>query len=294
MRAYIIADMVGACGIWRKKQCQVGTKEWREGRKQLTMDVNACIEGLQRLGYTEIMVKDIHGCGTNMKPKGLLPGVLYEPGIHLHPVPLLGQMRWANCAILLGFHARAGTEDAFFPHTLNEKIERISINDLVVGEAELVAALLGEIGVTVNCISGDQALIRQVKNTMPWLDTLVVPKDRQASIGLQDGGTALIRKRNELRAMVEKSCSPKRQAKKFSFSNPVKIAVRFTSADLAQIHNSWGFRQVDQEISWEASDFLTGFEQMLSLLMVPRQLKKMSNSLFLVTNFYNRLVHGAL
>jgi len=126
------------------------------------------------------------------------------------------------------------------------------------------------------------------------LDTLIVPKDRQASIGLQDGGTALIRKRNELRAMVEKSCSPKRQAKKFSFANPVKIAVRFTSADLALIHNSWGFRQVDQEISWEASDFLTGFEQMLSLLMVPRQLKKMSNSLFLVTNLFNRLVHGAL
>src|SRR5258706_15107580 len=113
MRVYIIADMVGSCSISLLKQCQVGTRDWRQARKQFPLDINSAVEGLQRLGYQDIIIKDIHGTGTNVRPEILIPKVRYEPGIFLSPVPILGNVRWASCALLLGFHARAGTPEAF-------------------------------------------------------------------------------------------------------------------------------------------------------------------------------------
>jgi len=236
MRAYIIADMVGSCGIWRKRQCQVGTSEWRQARRQLTMDVNAAIEGLQRLGYPEIYIKDIHAHGTNLRRKILLPGVMYEPGIHLAPIPLLGRMRWANCAVLLGFHAPAGAEAGFYPHTLREDIEELTVNGNPVGETQMIAALLGDLDIAVTFVSGDGATLEPIKKQIPWVQTLEIPKDRQSNLGTADGGTTMIRKRNEIRAKIERCCIPKANFKKFRFERPVEFALTFRSEEGARLY----------------------------------------------------------
>ena len=289
MRAYIIGDMAGCCGIWRNRQCEVGSSEWRKARKQFTMDVNAAVEGLRRVGFPDIYVKDLHHQGNNIKSSMLLPGVVYEPGVHLKPIPFLGLLRWANCAVLLGFHARANSEEAFFPYTLHAQIEELKVNSMPIGEAHLIAGLLGEFGIPVNCISGDYATITQAKEAMPWLETLEIPKDRQSSLDQTTGsGTPLIRKRNELRAMVEKSCDPKFSAKKFLFSTPVNFEVSFRTSELADFYNSWGFHQKGNRISWTTKNILNGCEQLMNLLYVPRPLAPVANYFFGMSNFINR------
>lgn len=290
----MIVDFVGCCGIWRKRQCKVGSREWLAARQAVTQDVNAAVEALQRLGYPEIIVKDIHGGGYNLKKAILIPRATYESGIALKPVPLLGKMLWANCAVLLGFHARAGASDGFFAHTFLEEIERVDVNGRPVGEAELMAGLLGELGIPVTCLTGDATTVQQARDLIPWLEILEVPKDRANNLALKGGGTNLLRKRNEIRALVERACKPKVTFRRFQFETPTHFRVKFASVDRARFFNSWGMQQVDNEVSWISKDFVTGYRQLVHLLYVPRPLVGLAPSLYKLTSWFNRAIYSVV
>ena len=45
MQVAVFADLEGAFGIWRMRQCRSGTAEWQYGRQCLTADVNQVIAG---------------------------------------------------------------------------------------------------------------------------------------------------------------------------------------------------------------------------------------------------------
>jgi len=44
MHVGIFADIEGSFGIWRMRQCRMGTPEWQYGRECLTKDVNCVIQ----------------------------------------------------------------------------------------------------------------------------------------------------------------------------------------------------------------------------------------------------------
>ena len=45
MHVAVFADIEGAFGIWRMRQCRTGIAEWQYGRRCLTDDVNQVIAG---------------------------------------------------------------------------------------------------------------------------------------------------------------------------------------------------------------------------------------------------------
>lgn len=45
MHVAVFADLEGAFGIWRMRQCRTGTAAWQYGRECLTADVNAVVRG---------------------------------------------------------------------------------------------------------------------------------------------------------------------------------------------------------------------------------------------------------
>jgi D-amino peptidase len=63
---------------------------------------------------------------------------------------------------LIGYHAKAGTEDAILDHTISSSVVRaIRVNRIEMPELGLNAAIAGYYGVPVVLVSGDTAVCRQ-------------------------------------------------------------------------------------------------------------------------------------
>jgi D-amino peptidase len=56
MHVGIFADIEGSFGIWRMRQCRMGTSEWQYGRECLTKDVNCVIQGAFDGGAQQVTV----------------------------------------------------------------------------------------------------------------------------------------------------------------------------------------------------------------------------------------------
>jgi D-amino peptidase len=65
----VLFDMEGVSGVTYVKQTQFAySKEYAEGRKSLTADVNAAVAGLKSAGAAEIVIVDGHGSGNFTEP----------------------------------------------------------------------------------------------------------------------------------------------------------------------------------------------------------------------------------
>lgn len=91
MKIYIMTDMEGVCGVLNHDDWVMPSgRYYEEGKKLLTLEVNAAVEGFLSEGATQVLVVDGHGAG------GLIPGSGDEcdcdtyrnrntAAVHLHP-----------------------------------------------------------------------------------------------------------------------------------------------------------------------------------------------------------------
>lgn len=168
MRVLVWCDMEGVAGIEVWEQVNGGAPLYEEGRRLLTGEVNAAVRGAKAAGATEIVVVDGHGAGNGWSFKSLIPDKL-EAGAEY----VLGQ-RWgrytatleAGCdaALFVGAHAMAGTPDGVLCHTVStEAWYNAWINDTVVGESGIIAAISGSWNTPCVFVSGDAATCREVQ-----------------------------------------------------------------------------------------------------------------------------------
>lgn len=77
-------------------------------------DVNACVCGCVKAGAKEIIVVDIHGGGMNIAWSELDNNA--EPVRPGSMGKRFADIKNSNAMIFLGYHAMAGTREAFLPH----------------------------------------------------------------------------------------------------------------------------------------------------------------------------------
>lgn len=161
MKVYISADIEGVSGLVSWSQCGRPTGDHFDfswARERMTADVNAAIRGAKKAGATEIFVKDSHGNSKNLLADRL------ERGTHLisgHGASSQGMMagidRSFAAAILVGYHAMAGTQGGVMEHTVTGFVHRLKINGQPAGEIALSAGVAGCYDVPVVAISSDAA-----------------------------------------------------------------------------------------------------------------------------------------
>ncbi len=168
MRVMLWCDMEGVAGISVWEQVNGGAALYEEGRRLYTAEVNAAVRGCKRAGATEIVVIDGHGAGGPWMFKSLIPEQL-ESGAEY----VLGYS-WAryvaplaagcDAALFVGAHAMAGTPDGILSHTVSSQAwYNARINDTLVGESGIVAAICGDFNCPCVFVSGDAATCREVK-----------------------------------------------------------------------------------------------------------------------------------
>lgn len=150
--------MEGISGIVDWEQVTPGKSEWERGRRLMTADVNAAINGAFTAGAEAVTVSDSHW---NMR--SLLIEEL-DPRARLHsggPSPFsmlqgIDDRPGYDGLLLVGYHAMAGAKKGVLCHTWSDTVHGLWLNDVHVGEIGLNAAVAGHFGTPVLGVSGDQ------------------------------------------------------------------------------------------------------------------------------------------
>ncbi len=178
MKIYIYADMEGCSGISSKHYVSKASERpnlQEEARRLMTMDINACIAGCAKAGATEIIVRDGHGGGMNVKRSDIDPRADLIDGDT--PRERFADIEGSDGLILLGYHAMAGTPGAILEHTYSSiGYQNMWLNGRKAGETGIDAAIAAEYGVPVIMVSGDDKVCREAEEWLPGVVSCEVKK----------------------------------------------------------------------------------------------------------------------
>ncbi len=197
MKVFISADIEGVTGLVSWSQCGGNNSKCYDfsfAREMMTHDVNAAIRGARQAGASEILVRDAHG-----NSKSLLVSQLEGPvtlcsgtGHSVIQGMMTGLDQSFDAAMLIGYHAKAGTKRAIMEHTLTGGIHRLKLNGIEYGEMGLSAFAAGDLGVPIVCVSSDQAGCDEAANLIEGTSTAVtkIPLSRYSGKLLDPAQTA--------------------------------------------------------------------------------------------------------
>jgi D-amino peptidase len=168
LNVYVSVDMEGITGIVHRDMLGSDQREYDRGRRLMTADANAAIEGLVQAGAEYILVNDGHGPMRNlifeeMHPKAhLLTG---SGNAKDHCQVEAADSRTFHAAVLVGYHAMAKTPRAIAPHTIaGGAVAELRINGRPHGETGLNAAVLGSFGIPVILVTGDTTTMGEARD----------------------------------------------------------------------------------------------------------------------------------
>jgi D-amino peptidase len=180
-------DMEGTSGLFSREQVwfwEPGVRKYvaDQGQSLLIADVNNAVRAALDAGVDAVIVSDTHHGGGNMVADRMLadPRVTYNPrsrGLHK------GEFRWmpgldetVDGFMVPAHHAKAGTANAFLPHTNSSLWTDFSINGQSVGEMGLEACYAAHWGVPLMMTHGDETFIKEARSTYPGIVAVAVKR----------------------------------------------------------------------------------------------------------------------
>ncbi len=172
---YISVDMEGVAGITDPQQVRRGEPDYEWARLLMTREASAAVGGALTAGATTVVVNDAHGDNRNILPAELHPAAELLTG---SPKPGGGMMKGVDegfdVALLVGYHARAGTLGGNLNHTVSSAaFADVRVNGAPWSEADLNCAIAGEHAVPVALFTGDDVACRQFHERHPASDVTV-------------------------------------------------------------------------------------------------------------------------
>jgi D-amino peptidase len=175
MKVYLSVDMEGIAGISHPNPTGRADSGYPAAVDLMVGEANAAIEGALAGAADDILVNDSHGGMYNLRPADLHPAARV----------LQGQKAWSMVAgagpdagfavaLFVGYHARAGHPTGTIAHTYTGRPTLSLLNGRPVGETGLNAAVLGEWGIAVGLVAGDDALAAEVAEWLPWAEHVQV------------------------------------------------------------------------------------------------------------------------
>jgi D-amino peptidase len=267
LKVFISVDMEGISGIVHSDQTTSGTAEYAAGRKWMAQDVNAAVEGALEAGATEVVVNDSHGSMRNIDPDDLHPRAILISG---SPKPLSMMQgidaSFAAC-FLIGYHAKAGTEDAILDHTISGSVVRaIRVNGVELPELGLNAAIAGYYNVPVILVSGDTAVCRQAGEVLGKDAVTVAVKEAYGRLAakLVPMGEA----RRMIKAGVKDALGRLGRVKPFKIAPPYNFELGYhvsAQADMAVMLTE--VKRLDaRTVAFTADDYILGFRKLRALI----------------------------
>jgi D-amino peptidase len=277
MKLLVSADMEGISGIVDWEQVTPGHAEYlSRGRALITGDVNAAINGAFEGGVDAVVVSDGHWNGRNIlledldsrarlnsgspSPFAMLEGLEDKPG--------------PDAVMFVGYHALSGTKKAILDHTWSDtRIRAAYLNDRLVGEIGLNAALAAEYGAPVIALTGDQHACLEGQELLGSALEIAVVKNATGRYAAQCLPLVEARERIcEAAARAVLRFREGRAAGPFTVSRPVRLEVEFVltqHADRAYLMPGTE-RLSGTRLSYTAPDVVTAHRAFRALVTLAR------------------------
>jgi D-amino peptidase len=262
MKIYMHWDMEGVSGLFTREHVWFWEEGVRpviaeEGRRLLMADVNSATAAALQAGADQVIVCDTHHGGGNL----ILPEMLADPRVTYHGRSRAirdGKPRWmpdldesVDGLMLMGHHAKAGTEGAFLPHTWSLEWADFAINGESVGEIGIEACFAGYWEVPLILVQGEEAGCREAETQFAGVLTAAVKRAESHDLccGL-DAETARRLTGEKVAEAIGKARTDRPAPYKPSL--PMQVTVRLTSAAAADAASAKpGARRTDdQTVEW--------------------------------------------
>lgn len=229
MNIYVSVDIEGITGVVHADMMSAAGREYDRGRRLMTADANAAIEGLSTAGADYILVCDGHGPMRNLFFEDMHPAshLLTGSGDAKNWCQLEGaDSRSFDAAVLIGYHAMAKTYNAIHPHTIaGAAVHELRLNGKPHGETGLNAAVLGALGIPVIMVTGDTTTMAEAKDFLgDQIETVAVKESvgRNAAICRPPSATL-----PEITAAADRALRNLDQAKLYQPDTPWDLEVDF-------------------------------------------------------------------
>lgn len=286
MHVGVFADIEGSFGIWRMRQCRMGTAEWQYGRSCLTADVNHVICGAFDGGADKVMVKDTHEVGFNCLVNRLDSRADYRGGHYVKP-SLFGNISSLDLVLYVAIHAASGTPDAFFPHTHYGIFSEVRINGKPVCEMDVYGGYLGEYGIPIGLVSGEDIAVKQARKSLPWAEGVIVDKRKEAYTSGEKSRAYLLEGRKRLQTAAAQAVRRAADMKTLRLPGPLHFEAEFRNRQLADKFNTWGFPQSGAVVEWDAENMVQGFDLFNRLTFFQKRIYPFRRPLlFMIRRYY--------
>jgi D-amino peptidase len=255
---HVISDMEGVAGIVAWEQVSGGEALYEEGRKLYTEEINAAVRGAKAAGATEIVVMDCHGAGKGWTFNSLIPEDL-DPACEY-----VVQNEWTeytelleqgcDAALLVGMHARAGTQAGVMNHTISGRdYQNLWFNGTLVGETGINAALCGTWNCPVLMVTGDEATCAEARELLgDGLTTVAVKRGLGARSARM---LAPARARELIEDGAKRALSDLSAVPPYDPGRPCEIKIEFRGTDPAdRLRFRAGVERVDDRIVVSRAD----------------------------------------
>jgi D-amino peptidase len=229
MNVYMSIDIEGVAGIVAWEQTELdGGAEYELGKRLMTEETNAAIEGALAAGATEIVVNDAHDKMRNINPELLHPAARLIQGTGKPMSMVEGLDASCDAVFLIGYHAPEGVRDGTLNHVYYTR--GVSYNGVRCSEATINASIAGYYGVPTVLVTGDEAAIRDSEAVLPPHVGVAVKRGitRYAADSLHP---TLARER--IRDGARRALAGLSAARPFTFDGPITVDVELSDSHQA-------------------------------------------------------------
>lgn len=228
MRFLIMTDIEGVTGVTTYEQAEKS----QFGKDMLMNDLLAVIEGIYAHGDHDVVVYDMHTDGRNVDISQLPEDVQVVMGKPINGNVYRGIGGHFDGLFLVGLHAMSREPGALLAHSYLIQYDSIHINDELVGEIGVEAALAGEQGIPLLFVSGDDYGCSEAEKLIPGVITAVVKKalDEAQAVCYPPAKT-----RNLLKEAANQAVKMAGEIKPKVVTNPVNIRIKYSDCQYLQI-----------------------------------------------------------
>ncbi|WP_099159702.1 M55 family metallopeptidase [Virgibacillus ndiopensis] len=268
MKIFISADMEGISGVATNQQLKT-PHEYQRFRKLMTADVNAAIDGAFKGGATEVVVADGHGNMSNILIEDLEPRARLVSGSNRVMCQLEGLDDSFDGIMFVGHHGREGGSDVtVISHTLaGVCVNEMKVNGKIVGETELNTYVAGAFGVPPLFISGDDAYVKEVQETLPNVEAAVTKRavDRFAA-ELLHPETA----QNAIRQKAESAIKKAKEQKAVTLTGAITFELEFKGPQQAKMTTTLPTVELigPKKIRFSCTDIVTAYKHMWACVII--------------------------
>jgi D-amino peptidase len=233
MKIFISSDIEGTAGIVDWQQVRASGTDYELGRRLLTDEVNAAIDGAVEAGATAILVNDSHSTMQNIRPNALHGNASYLSGKHKPLYMMEGLDGTFDAVFMVAYHGAIGAERAILSHTYNPlAVWDVRLNGVAVGESALNALVALHHRVPVVLITGDDATAEEAQPFLPGVEAVVVKRSitRFAAESLHPD-----RARQLIRDGAARAVARATEVSPPAIGLPATLEVTFLTADMAEM-----------------------------------------------------------